>query len=81
MVFIGLTWFRRLVAGLSPWSHGFVSKSVHVIFVVDKVAVGQVYLLVFRFFLVSNIPPMLHTLLHLHVALNRRTNARNLGTF
>jgi hypothetical protein len=77
----GLSWLRRLVAGLSPWRPGFVSKSVHVRFVADKVAVGQVYLLVFLYFLVSNIPPMLHTLLFLHVALTRRTNARNLGTF
>ena len=45
----------------------------------DEVALGQVYLLVFLFFLVSDIPPMLHTLLHLHVALTRRTNAPILG--
>jgi hypothetical protein len=30
---------------------------------------------------VSIIPPMLHTHLHLHVALTRRTNRRSLGTF
>jgi hypothetical protein len=30
---------------------------------------------------VSIIPPMLHTHLHLHVAVTRRTNGRSLGTF
>jgi len=29
----------------------------------------------------SLIPPMLHTHLHLHVMLSRRTNGRSLGTF
>jgi len=58
-----------------------VRFQVHMRFVADKVAVGQVYLPVFRFFLVSNIPSMLHTILLLHVALTRRTNARNLGAF
>jgi hypothetical protein len=38
-------WLRRLVAGLSPRSPG----SVHVGFVVDKVALGQVFLRVLRF--------------------------------
>jgi hypothetical protein len=35
-------WLRRLVAGLSPRRLGFDSGSVHVGFVVDKVALGQV---------------------------------------
>jgi hypothetical protein len=34
---------RRLVAGLSPRRPGFVSGSVHMGFVVDKVALGQVF--------------------------------------
>ena len=58
-----------------------VRFQVRVRFVADKFTVKQVYLLVFRGFLFSNIPPMLHTLLHLHVALTRRKNARSLGTF
>jgi hypothetical protein len=36
-------WLRRLVAGLSPWKPGFDPGSVHVGFVVDKVARGQVF--------------------------------------
>jgi len=30
---------------------------------------------------VSTIPPLLHTLLHLHCGRTRRTNGRGLGTF
>jgi hypothetical protein len=70
MIFIGLPWLRQLVAGLSKWRPGLDYKPVLVRFVVDKVALRQVFLLVFRLFLVSNIPPMLHT----H-ALTRRTKA------
>ena len=39
---------------------------------VDKVALGKVFLLVLRFSLASIIPQMLHTHFHLHVALTRR---------
>jgi hypothetical protein len=38
----------------------FASRSVHVGFVVDKVALGQVFLLVLRFCPVSIILPLLH---------------------
>ena len=44
-------------------------------------ALGQVFLPVFQFSPVSIIPSMLHTHLHLHVALTRRANERSLGTF
>ena len=76
-----VSWFRQLVAGL--WLRRTVldPRPVHERSVVDKVAVGQVYLRVLRFSPVSIIPPMLHTHLHLHVALNRRTKGRSLGTF
>jgi hypothetical protein len=37
-------WLRRLVAGLSRLRYGFTSGSVHVGFVVDKVALGLIYL-------------------------------------
>jgi hypothetical protein len=37
-------------------------RSVHVGFVVDKVAVGQVFPRVFRFSPVNFIPPVLHSL-------------------
>jgi hypothetical protein len=36
-------WLRRLVAGFPPLRPGFDSGSVHVGFVVDKVALGQVF--------------------------------------
>jgi hypothetical protein len=35
---------RSLVAGLSPWRPRFAPGSIHVGFVVDKVALGQVFL-------------------------------------
>ena len=43
--FIGMAvpWFRRLVAGLRPRRPGFDLGSVHVGFVVDKVALGQFF--------------------------------------
>jgi hypothetical protein len=40
---------RRLVAGLSPRRPAFATRSVHVGFVVDKVALGQVFLRVLVF--------------------------------
>jgi hypothetical protein len=42
-------WLRSLVAGLSPQRPGFAPWSIHVGFVVDKVALGQVFLRVLRF--------------------------------
>jgi hypothetical protein len=40
---MAVPWLRRLVAGLSPRRPGFDPGSVHVGFVVDKVALGQVF--------------------------------------
>ena len=51
---------RRLVAGLSPRRPGFDPVSVQVGFVVDKVALGQVFPRVRRFSPVYFIPPVLH---------------------
>jgi hypothetical protein len=51
---------RRLVAGLSPRRPGFDPGSVHVGFVVDKVALGQVFSRLLRFFPVNFKPPELH---------------------
>jgi hypothetical protein len=42
-------WLRRLVTGLSPRRPGFNPGSVHVGFVVDAVALEQVFLQVLRF--------------------------------
>jgi hypothetical protein len=41
---VAVPWLRRLVAGLSPRRPGFNPGSVHMGFVVDKVALGQVFL-------------------------------------
>jgi hypothetical protein len=40
---MAVPWLRRLVAGLSPRRPGFDPGSVHVGFVVDKVALGQIF--------------------------------------
>jgi hypothetical protein len=45
-----MPWLRRLFTGLSPRRSGFTPESVHMGFVVDKVAFGQVILIVFRDF-------------------------------
>jgi hypothetical protein len=45
------------VAGLSPQRMEFNPKPVYVEFVVDKMAVGQVFLQIFGFSPVSTIPP------------------------
>jgi hypothetical protein len=39
-----VSWLRRLVAGLSTRGPGFAPGSVHVGFVVDRLALGQVSL-------------------------------------
>jgi hypothetical protein len=52
--------FRRLVAGFSPWSSGFAPRTVHMEFVLDKVAMGKFSLRVLQFSPVSIIPPLLH---------------------
>jgi hypothetical protein len=58
--FKAVPWLRRLVAGLSARRAGFDPGSVHVGFVVDKVALGQVFPRVLRFFPVSFIALVLH---------------------
>jgi hypothetical protein len=44
-----MQWLRRLVAGLLPRTSEFSPRSVHVRFLVDKVALGHVFLWVVRF--------------------------------
>jgi hypothetical protein len=46
---VAVPWLRSLVAGLSPGRPGIAPGSIHVGFVVDKVALGQVFLRVVRF--------------------------------
>ena len=65
----------------SPRRLGFDPGSVCVRFVVDRVALGQVCLLVFQFYPINITTAMLHIRLHVHVALPRRRNGRSLETF
>jgi hypothetical protein len=53
-------WLRRLAADLPTRRPRFDPGSVHVGFVVDKVALGQVFLRVLWFSPVNFIPPVLH---------------------
>jgi hypothetical protein len=46
---MAVPWLRSLVKGLSPLRLGFAPRSIDVGFMVDKVALGQVFLRVFRF--------------------------------
>jgi hypothetical protein len=46
---LAVPWLRRLVAGLSPRRPRFDPRPVHLGFVVDKVALGQVFSLVLLF--------------------------------
>ena len=50
---MALPWFRLLVAGLLQWRLGFDPRPVRVGFVVDKVALGRVFLPVFWVFALS----------------------------
>jgi hypothetical protein len=56
-------WLRSLAAGLSPRRSGFAPGSIHVGFVVDKVALGQVFPRVLHFSPVNIIPPSLSKLI------------------
>jgi hypothetical protein len=49
ITFTAVPWLKLLVAGLSPLRFGFEPSSVYVGFVVDRVALGQVFLRVLRF--------------------------------
>jgi hypothetical protein len=55
-----VSWLRRLVAGLSPRRPGFDPGAVHVRFVGNKVALGQVFPRVLLFSPVNFITPVLH---------------------
>jgi hypothetical protein len=56
-------WLRSLVTDLSPRRPGFAPGSIHVGFVVDKVALGEVSLRVLRFSPVNIIPLSLSKLI------------------
>jgi hypothetical protein len=59
---LAVPWLRRLVASLSSRRLGFEPGSVHVGFVVDKAALGQVFPRLLRFSHVNFITPILHYL-------------------
>jgi hypothetical protein len=60
-----------LVAGFSPRRSGFAPGSVDVKFVMDKIALGQVRLQVFRFYSINFIPLWFSVLIH-HLEINNR---------
>ena len=60
-----MPWLRQLLAGFTPRKAGFNPRSVHVRFVVHKVALWQGSLPVLQSSPVRNFPPMLDTHLHL----------------
>jgi hypothetical protein len=72
--------FLGLAMAQVPWRARFDPRSVRVRFVVDKLALGQAFVRVFRVSSVSIIPPLLHTHLNLHVTFTR-ANGRCLRTF
>jgi hypothetical protein len=49
MYLMAVLWLRALVAGLLRQRPGFAPGSIHVGFLVDKVALGQIFLRVLRF--------------------------------
>ena len=71
----------QMSSGLSPRRLGCDFRPVHVTFVADKVALGQVFLRDLLFCPVSVILKVLHARMRLHVAVTRRTDGRGLGTF
>jgi len=72
---------RLLLHGLSPQKLGFDPSSLHFIFVLITVTMGQGFLPVLHFYTVSTIPSALHNHLHLQVLVTSRTNGRSPGTF
>jgi hypothetical protein len=57
-----MPWLRWLISSLSPQKH--TTESVHVGFVVNKVALGQVFLQILPFSHVNIIPPWLSMLIY-----------------
>ena len=72
----------RVSGGLSPdvtaRQPRFETRTVHLRFVVDKVANGQGFL---ECCVVCIIPPLFHIYLHLHATITRRTKRRTLRTY
>lgn len=75
LVFLAVQCFRRLDVGLSPRRPGFVPRSDHERFMLDKVTLRLV-----SQYLRWPVPPVFDILLYPH-ARTRRTNCPSLGTF
>ena len=73
---VAVSWLRLLVLSCSPRRPGFITWTADVIYVVGIVTLRQVFVFlpVLRSSYVSIVPPVLHTHLHVHVALTGRTN-------
>jgi hypothetical protein len=70
-------WLRPLVTELSPQRTRFIPGSVYVGFVVNKVALGQVFLRVLLFFPVNIIPLRLSIFIyHLGETYSRATDRK-----
>jgi hypothetical protein len=72
--------FLTIVASLSPRRPGFDSRPIHVRFVIDRVALGQVFLRILQFLSVS----IISLVLHIHSQLNSSLlseSRRSLATF
>jgi hypothetical protein len=79
--FRSLPWLGGSFAILSPQRPGSNPRPVSVRFVVDNMALEQVFLQVLLFYPVSIIPPLLHTHLQLKGALITWTNGLSLEAF
>lgn len=69
-----VTGFSRQKSGFDPWPFS-------VVFVVEEIALVQVFLRVTRSFCDSIIPSVLHAHLHLQVTLTKRIHGRSLRPF
>jgi len=71
--FSGCAMAKAVIAGLSPRAPEFDPRLGNVVFVVDRVALGQVFLPVLRFSPFTILAPFIHIHLYLHVAGIRRS--------
>jgi len=77
MALTGKTHADALDAGLPPWRRGFNPRALHVGFLVNKVALAQVFLEYFDF----PVPIIISSVLFVTILIRRtRGNSRNLQT-
>jgi len=58
---VAVAWLKQLVVGFSPLRPEVKARAVDVGFMGDKMAVGQIFRQVLRFFAVCIVPPMFCT--------------------